>query len=74
MAAIDRTKQPYRIYKPLFLDEGQIKMDLDREFESISQALIWVTNNMLIIVDAVNPLLIAAGKAPIVLEYPKTNS
>lgn len=74
MATIDRTKQPYRIYKPLFLDDDQIKMDLDREFESISQALIWVTNNMLIIVEAVNPLLTAAGKPPIVLEYPKTNS
>lgn len=67
---VDRTRQPYRIYKPLFLDDDQMKMDLDREFESISQALIWVTNNMLIVVDALNPLLVAAGKPPIKLEYP----
>lgn len=72
MAAIDRTKQPYRIYKPLFLDEDQIKMDLDREFESISQALIWVTNNMVLIVDSLNTLLPAGQKIELI--YPKTNS
>lgn len=66
--AIDRTKQPYRIYKPLFLDEKNMKMDLDREFESISQALIWVTNNLVIVVNALNTLLPADGK--IVLDYP----
>lgn len=65
---IDRTKQPYRIYKPLFLDEQNLKMDLDREYESISQALIWVTNNLNIVVDALNTLLPADGK--IVLDYP----
>lgn len=43
MADLNRTKQPFRIYKPLFLDENHLKMDLDREFEAISQALIWVT-------------------------------
>lgn len=43
---IDRTKQPYRIYKPLFLDDGNMHKDLDREFESISQALIWVTTEI----------------------------
>ncbi len=72
MAAIDRTKQPYRIYKPLFMDEKQLKMDLDREFESISQALIWVTNNMVIIVDALNTLLPAGQKIELV--YPKTGN
>ncbi|QQK87894.1 hypothetical protein pSalSNUABM01_025 [Salmonella phage pSal-SNUABM-01] len=72
MAAIDRTKQPYRIYKPLFMDEKQMKMDLDREFESISQALIWVTNNMVIIVDALNTLLPAGQKIELV--YPKTGN
>lgn len=36
----------YRIYKPLFLDEKKLKVDLDREFESISQALIWVTQEL----------------------------
>lgn len=72
MAAIDRTKQPYRIYKPLFMDEKQLKMDLDREFESVSQALIWVTNNMVIIVDALNTLLPAGQKIELV--YPKTGN
>lgn len=72
MAAIDRTKQPYRIYKPLFMDDKQMKMDLDREFESISQALIWVTNNMVIIVDALNTLLPAGQKIELV--YPKTGN
>lgn len=46
MADLNRVKQPYRIYKPLFLDINSLKMDLDREFESISQALIWVTNEI----------------------------
>lgn len=36
----------YRIYKPLFLDPNYLKRDLDREFESISQALIWVTSEL----------------------------
>lgn len=72
MAAIDRTKQPYRIYKPLFMDDKQMKMDLDREFESISQALIWVTNNMVIIVDALNTLLPPGQKIELV--YPKTGN
>lgn len=67
---VDRNKQPYRIYKPLFLDENHFKRDLDREFESISQALIWVTNSVNIIVDNLNVLLVASGKPPIVLPYP----
>lgn len=66
--AIDRTKQPYRIYKPLFLDVNHLKMDLDREFESVSQALIWVTTNMLIIVTALNTLL--PPDQQIKLDYP----
>ena len=66
--AIDRTKQPYRIYKPLFLDVNHLKMDLDREFESVSQALIWVTANMNIIVDALNTLLPPGSKVELV--YP----
>lgn len=69
-SAVDRTKQPYRIYKPLFLDENHFKRDLDREFESISQALIWVTNSINIIVDNVNVLLAIHEKPPIVLPYP----
>lgn len=72
MAIIDRTKQPYRIYKPLFLDEDQLRMDLDREFESISQALIWVTNNMVLIVNSLNTLLPVGQKIELI--YPKTNS
>lgn len=72
MAAIDRTKQPYRIYKPLFLDDDQMKMDLDREFESISQALIWVTNNMVLIVNSLNTLLPAGQKIELI--YPKTGN
>lgn len=67
---VDRTKQPYRIYKPLFLDENHFKRDLDREFESISQALIWVTNSINIVVENLNVLLVAAGKKPIELPYP----
>lgn len=65
---IDRTTQPYRIYKPLFLDENHIIRDLDREFESISQALIWVTNCIDIIVPALNSLLPADKQ--IVIKYP----
>lgn len=65
---IDRTKQPYRIYKPLFLDVNHLKMDLDREFESVSQALIWVTSNMIIIVNALNTLLPPADRIELV--YP----
>ena len=72
MAVIDRTKQPYRIYKPLFLDNDQLKMDLDREFESISQALIWVTNNMVLIVNSLNTLLPAGQKIELI--YPKTGN
>lgn len=68
--AVDRTKQPYRIYKPLFLDENHFKRDLDREFESISQALIWVTNSINIVVENVNVLLAIHEKPPIVLPYP----
>ncbi|AFC22014.1 hypothetical protein GAP52_021 [Cronobacter phage vB_CsaP_GAP52] len=67
---VDRTKQPYRIYKPLFLDENHFKRDLDREFESISQALIWVTNSINIVVENVNVLLAIHEKPPIVLPYP----
>ena len=74
MAAIDRTKQPYRIYKPLFLDEKQMRMDLDREFESVSQALIWVTDNMLLIVSALNEVRALNGLDPIVLNYPATKN
>ena len=70
-ATIERAKQPYRIYKPLFLDVNNIKMDLDREFESISQALIWVTANMNTIVDSLNTLLPADKQIELV--YPKTN-
>ncbi|EJT2122716.1 hypothetical protein OCZ42_004593 [Salmonella enterica] len=40
---IDRLHQPRRLYKPLFLTDNHLKRDLDREFESISQALIEVT-------------------------------
>lgn len=65
---INRTTQPYRIYKPLFLDDNDMHKDLDREFESISQALIWVTNAIDTIVKAVNPILPEGGK--IKLEYP----
>ena len=65
---IDRTKQPYRIYKPLFLDVNHLKMDLDREFESVSQALIWVTSNMIIIVNALNTLLPPSDRIELV--YP----
>lgn len=36
----------WRIYKPMFLDENNLKRDLDREFESISQALIAVTERL----------------------------
>lgn len=46
LVPIDRTKQPFRIYKPLFLDANHIIRDLDREFESISQALIWATDEI----------------------------
>lgn len=70
--AVDRTKQPYRIYKPLFLDENHFKRDLDREFESISQALIWVTNAVDIIVENLNVLLVKEGMKPIELPYPDT--
>lgn len=74
MAAIDRTKQPYRIYKPLFLDEKQMRMDLDREFESVSQALIWVTDNMLLIVGGLNEVRALHSLPPIVLNYPATKN
>lgn len=67
---INRTKQPYRIYKPLFLDENELKTDLDRELESVSQSLIWVTQNLNIVVAALNTLLVDAGKDPIELVYP----
>lgn len=67
---VNRTNQPYRIYKPLFLDENQIVRDLDREFESISQALIWVTSSVDTIVDNLNVLLVKAGITPITLSYP----
>lgn len=43
---INRVKQPYRIYKPLYLDYKDtysLKRDLDRELESISQCLLWVS-------------------------------
>lgn len=39
-------REPYRIYKPLFIDPNFMKRDLDREFESISQALIQVSNRL----------------------------
>lgn len=39
-------KNEYRIYKPLFLDPANLKRDLDREFEAVSQALIWVTQEL----------------------------
>ena len=39
-------REPYRIYKPLFLDPNNLKRDLDREFESVSQALVWVTKEL----------------------------
>ena len=67
---INRVNQPYRIYKPLFLDEKQMKMDLDREFESVSQALIWVTDNMLLIVKSLNELRTIHSLPPIELNYP----
>lgn len=38
-----RKRQPYRFYKPSFLDENRMKMDVDRELESISQALLQVS-------------------------------
>lgn len=41
--ARNRIRQPYRFYKPQFLDENRLKMDLDREFEDISQALLKVS-------------------------------
>lgn len=39
-------KNEYRIYKPLFINEKTLKTDIDRELESISQALIWVTTKI----------------------------
>lgn len=68
--AVDRTSQPYRIYKPLFLDENYLVRDLDREFESISQALIWVTSSVNILVENLNVLLAQSGKPIITLPYP----
>lgn len=65
---INRSKQPYRLYKPLFIDDKQIKLDLDRELESISQALLWVTVNMETVVSSLNTLLPEGDK--IKLEYP----
>lgn len=38
-----RKRQPYRFYKPAFLDENRMKMDLDRELESISQAMLQIS-------------------------------
>lgn len=65
---VDRTKQPYRIYKPLFLDDKDMHKDLDREFESISQALIWVTEAIDQIVTKTNTILPKDNQ--IVLTYP----
>ena len=38
-----RKRQPYRFYKPAFLDENRMKMDVDRELESISQAMLQIS-------------------------------
>ncbi|MCS5736752.1 hypothetical protein [Herbiconiux daphne] len=46
----------YRIYKPLFLDPNNLKRDLDREFEAVSQSLIWVTGRLKQIEEGVNLL------------------
>lgn len=39
-------KNEFRIYKPLFIDPNNLKRDIDREFESVSQALMWVTQQL----------------------------
>lgn len=70
--SINRTRQPYRLYKPLFLDEAELKRDLDRELESLSQSLIWVTESLNTVVDALNVLLAEAGKDTIKLNYPNS--
>lgn len=54
--SIDRLHQPYRIYRPLWLNTDSLyslKRDLDRELESISQSLLYVTN----IFDKIDPRL-----------------